>query len=37
MTVEGGGTPLELQEGHLDHHLLSATLRVTMSKSVRMI
>jgi len=35
MTVEGGGTPLELQEGHLDHHLLCASLRATMNKSVR--
>jgi len=31
MTVEGGGTPLELQEGHLDHHLLCASLRATMN------
>ena len=37
MTVGGGGTPLELQEGHLDHHLLCATLRVTMNKSVRVM
>jgi len=35
MTVERGGTPLELQEGHWDHHPLCATLRVTMNKSVR--